>query len=288
MRSSTSTIQANPALAAVIADIQQRVLAWPQCHGGTELGCIATGWGEIDDQLGGGLVRGCVHEWLGLDAGLARASLEHWLPPLGVVMHLARQALTRPGVLVWIGRRCWANPAAIARCAIEHTTAGTFSAAEKADRPDRARESPLPRSVFVDPADFSQRVWAIDVALRCRGVSAVIADGSGVGMTESRRFQLAAAGSGVMGLLVRPGWELKTLSASRTRWRVLPAPIDIQHGAFQARWSVELLRCKGMRPADEGARTWLVQTTNEPGAVHLAHEAADRRAEPTPPHRRTA
>jgi hypothetical protein len=50
----------------------------------------------------------------------------------------------------------------------------------------------LDRSVFVDPATPAERVWAIELALRCAGVAAVIADGTALSMAESRRLQLAA------------------------------------------------------------------------------------------------
>ena len=40
-----------------------------------------------------------------------------------------------------------------------------------------------------------------------------VADASGLDMGSSRRLQLAAESGGVLGLLVRPPWEVKELSA---------------------------------------------------------------------------
>ncbi|MEM1186548.1 MAG: hypothetical protein AAGI53_16285 [Planctomycetota bacterium] len=107
--------------------------------------------------------------------------------------------------------------------------------------------------MFVDPASHDERVWATDVASRCPGAAAVIADGAGIAMAESRRLQLAAAAGRTPTLMARPASERGEISAARTRWLVEPTADD----ARAHTWTVELLRCKGRQPND--ARRWTVR-----------------------------
>jgi hypothetical protein len=58
--------------------------------------------------------------------------------------------------------------------------------------------------VVVRPSRDEDEIWAIDQALRCPGVTAVLAWPQRVSTTAMRRWQLAARGSGTVGFLVRP------------------------------------------------------------------------------------
>jgi len=181
------------------------------------------------------------------------------MPALSVLSHIGGRALradSRGRCAVWIGRRVWPYGPALG-----------------------AIGSLLDRSLFVAPNGLPQRVWAIDLALRCLGVGVVIADGSGLGMIETRRLQLAASSAGALCLLARPWPEHKHISAAWTRWRVAPAPSD----DIDPRWSVELLRCKGMRPTTEEARRWSVQRAHETGDVRLVPEVLGGRDQATRP-----
>ncbi len=238
---------------------------------------IPTNWTAIDDALGGGLALGSVHEWFGLHAAVLDGSEKEggqvggqeggWLPPLTVLLHLAHRAAAageRAGLVVWIGERCHPSPPSMPRDLLE-------------------------RSVFVSCGTRDERVWAIDLSLRCAGVCAVVADGSGLSMADSRRCQLAAAageaGGGALALLARPSRERAQLSAARTRWLVWPAPFDGRGPG----WSVQLLRCKGVRPTPEDARHWVVRHDHATGDVHLVPEsAAGGGAEGEPPRRGAA
>jgi len=220
---------------------------------------LVLGWGRADAATGGGLRRGAVHEWFsgGADPGGGR----WWGPPLGVLIHAAGRAVGgeeggRWGE--WVGRRVWPHA--------------------------RAIRDPLlvARSLFVAPGGDAERLWAIDLALRCAGVAAVIADGTGLDMGGSRRLQLAAGAGGGVCLLARPWCERREVSAAWTRWRVEPARSE----ESDPRWSVELLRCKGVRPASEGARRWVVRREHETGDVRVVPDAGDRPGEAAGPARR--
>jgi protein ImuA len=77
-------------------------------------------------------------------------------------------------------------------------------------------------------------------------------------MTSSRRLQLAAEGSGTIGLAIRR-WrrpaevaDFGHPTASITRWRVsaLPAtPLPVP-GVGRPRWQLELIRCRAGESAD--------------------------------------
>jgi protein ImuA len=77
-------------------------------------------------------------------------------------------------------------------------------------------------------------------------------------MTASRRLQLAAEGSGTIGIAIRR-WrrpaeaaDFGQPTASVTRWRVsaLPAtPLPVP-GVGRARWQLELIRCRAGESAD--------------------------------------
>lgn len=222
---------------------------------------VPLAWQGVDEAIGGGLALGAVHEWLGLDEPEATS----WLPPITLLHHVLKRVLMPrdastegqrglpTGLLVWIGERCRPYPPATARWL------GAAAAS---------------RCVFVRAASVDERVWAMDLALRSEAVTAVIADAHGVRMPESRRLQLAAAGTRESGtrpiaLLVRPAQEQSELSAARTRWLVSPRVSE------SVSWTLELLRCKGVRPIGEEARRWAVQMNHEAGDVRVVAAARD-------------
>jgi protein ImuA len=103
----------------------------------------------------------------------------------------------------------------------------------------------------------------------------VVAEVARLSMTASRRLQLAAEGSGVIGLAPRR-WlrrdqaaEFEQPTASTTRWRVsaLPCtPLPVP-GVGRARWRLELLRCRGGESA-----TFEVEASDAKGRLALPTE----------------
>ena len=71
---------------------------------------------------------------------------------------------------------------------------------------------------------------------------------------------------GATGFLLRPPWERPVISASETRWAVLPeAPSRADER--RARWRLELLRCKGASLSAQGS--WVVELSSEVGREAL-------------------
>lgn len=237
-----------------------------------------TGWANVDATLDGGLHRGALHEWLGLARPIValgktpcstrngrQTTRQAWTPPLSIVAHLAWQVLesdSAPRWTVWIGRRCFPYPKVLVRVGEN----------------DRRL---LERSLFVSAHDPSDCLWAIDLALRSPAVGVVIADGCGFTMAATRRVQLLAKRFGTCALLVRPPWEQDELSAAQTRWLVQPElhVAGLRAANVNPRWSVKLLRCKGL-PQGLGPDTWALEWDRAKGTVGVSTPMVGQAGDP--------
>ncbi|MEM8494419.1 MAG: hypothetical protein AAF663_03420 [Planctomycetota bacterium] len=133
----------------------------------------------------------------------------------------------------------------------------------------------LERSVFLDPSP-NDRLWTLDLVLRCEGASAVVADGSGLDMNATRRLQLAAeAGRAWVGL-ARPSTELAIPSAAAFRWKVRPDSAG--DGTPHPRWAVTLRRCKDVGAGGTEAEHWNLEWRSDAGVVPLPAAVVDRPA----------
>lgn len=205
-----------------------------------------------DEGSGPGIPLGTVQEWFGPDTS------QGWTPPVLILMHLARRAARDGGHVAWIGRRTWPYLHPLG------ARGGTL----------------LERSILLDPPTPAARDSAAELALRCPAVAAVVTDGTRMGMAASRRLQLAAAGGKAVALLARPAGELGELSAASGRWTVRHAP------GQGPRWTIELLRCKGVRPLSEVPRLFTVEWDHAQGALaavpYLEHRSMHEKAGPAP------
>ncbi len=121
-------------------------------------------------------------------------------------------------------------------------------------------------------------LWAMEEGLRTPGLAAVIGQPASLDLTASRRLQLAAEGSGTIGIVLTCA-ETASPTASVTRWRVEAAPSGQGFGAdrrdfglARARWRVTLTRCRGAVPGrgEDGFGSWLVEEGG--GAPALARD----------------
>jgi protein ImuA len=135
------------------------------------------------------------------------------------------------------------------------------------------------RVIYVEAGDDKTVLSCFEEALRHSKLGAVIAEVSRLSMTASRRLQLAAEGSGVIGLTLRrrrrqvEAAEFRQPTAATTRWRVsaLPStPLPVP-GVGRTRWRLELLRCRGGESAE-----FEVEACNAQGRLALPAELAYR------------
>ena len=242
------------ALRARVARIERR----GPLHAGV---CLPFGLPAIDRHLpGGGLAAGALHVVTGDAHGLEHATAATLL----VAGLLARGH----GAVFW---------------ALEHRDLFAPGLAAVGLHPDRVIFAEAGRAVPL----------AMEEALHHAGLAAVVGEVRGLGLTASRRLQLAAEGSGVPVFALRRSRNasdpaLTEPNAAVTRWRVaaLPSPPAFAHaphvpGLARARWRLDLLRCRGGATA-----TWIVEACDAQGHLALAADSGNRQA--AAPSRRAA
>ncbi|WP_259065698.1 ImuA family protein [Mucilaginibacter sp. X4EP1] len=107
------------------------------------------------------------------------------------------------------------------------------------------------RLIFIDVQREKDILWVMEEALKCKGLSAVIAEVRNISFAQSRRLQLAVESSKVTGFLLRN--DLRRLSSTTcvARWQIshLPSePEDELPGVGFPRWQVDLLRVRNGNP----------------------------------------
>jgi protein ImuA len=92
-------------------------------------------------------------------------------------------------------------------------------------------------------------LWAIEEALACGGLSAVVGELRAADFTASRRLQLAAEAGGVTCLLLGET-DRGGAATALSRWQVTSMPsLPDGSGVGWPCWRVELSRCRNGRPA---------------------------------------
>ncbi len=165
---------------------------------------------------------GAMHELLS-DGHEGAAAGSAWLAVL-----LGRM-MTREGACVWIGSNPNIYPPALKAYGVE---------------PERV--------VFVNVRKEKEALWAVEEALKCEGLAAVVGEIRDVSFLASRRFQLAVEQSRVTGFLLRDRPRNRQPIATVARWQITPMAGGLaaptMPGVGFARWNVELLRMRGGQP----------------------------------------
>ncbi|WP_408021698.1 ImuA family protein [Siccirubricoccus phaeus] len=218
------------------------------------LAVVPFGVPGIDAALpGGGIARGALHEAAG-----SGPDTEHG----ATAALLAASVLARAaGPVLWVST---------------HFDLFAPALAEVGLGPERVLHVEAGREVLA----------AVEEGLRHPGLAGVVGEVPGrLGLTASRRLQLAAEATGAIAFALRrsprhddPG--LAEPSAAVTRWRVaslpsappLPWSPDTP-GLGRARWRLELLRARGGEPC-----SWIVECPDAQGRLALAADLADRPA----------
>ena len=186
------------------------------------------GIAEMDSRLpGGGLARGALHEVAGGGNGAVDGA--------AAALFSAGIAARTSGKVLW----CITRPDLFAPALAQ---AGLSS----------------DRVVYLEAGDDKTVLACMEEGLRHGGLGAVVAEVARLTMTASRRLQLAAEGTGTIGIALRR-WRRHTEAAdfgqptaAMTRWRIsmLPSePLPVP-GIGRHRWLVELIRARAGDSAD--------------------------------------
>src|SRR6201996_2927272 len=214
-------------------------------------GVLPFGVSEIDDRLpGGGLALGALHEV----AGGGNGALDGAAAALFAAGILAR---THGPILWCLSRRDLFAPA-LAQVGLD---------------PDRV--------IYAEAGSDKAILACFEEGLRHGGLGGVVAEVAKLGMTPSRRLQLAAEASGTIGIAIRR-WRRQAEAADfgqptahPTRWRVtaLPAsPLPVPGGG-RPRWLGEVVRARAGECAD-----FEVEACDEEGRIAVPAKLVHRPA----------
>jgi protein ImuA len=116
------------------------------------------------------------------------------------------------------------------------------------------------RCIFIDLKKEKDVLWAMDEALKCGALSAVVGEMNDIDFTASRRLQLAVERSQVTGFILRRNVRKLNTTACISRWKISQLPsisVDDLPGIGFPQWKVELLRIRNGKPG-----TWNIQWAN--------------------------
>ena len=107
------------------------------------------------------------------------------------------------------------------------------------------------RVIFVDLQREKDVLWAMEEALKCEGIAAVIAELRDITFAQSRRLQLAVENSKVTGFLLRNDPRKVGTTTCVARWQITPLPSELEEGLPGVgfpRWQVALLKVRNGNP----------------------------------------
>jgi hypothetical protein len=205
---------------ALVEQLHTLLIGTESAHEQEKAERISTGCPALDQRLPwGGLRRGSLVEWLCEEPGCGAGAF---------ALSAAREAQRDGGAILVVDR------------------SGTFYPPAAA-----ARRLDLNSLVVVHPANERDEQWALDQALRCEHVAAVLAWPRRLNDHAFRRLQLAAEISGAMGLLLRPAsaqrepsWAdvrmMVTPRASRTGWLLGLRLLYCRRRFGQDEWEIDV------------------------------------------------
>jgi protein ImuA len=170
---------------------------------------------------------GAIHEFI-------CTAIEDTAATAGFISGLLSTLMRTNGALLWIGTSRLLFPPALRSFNIE---------------PDRI--------IFIDLHKERDVVWAMEEALKCVGLAAVVAELQELSFTTSRRLQLAVEQSRVTGFIIRRNPRNTGTTACVTRWEIKSLPSTIEDempGVGFPRWNVQLLKIRNGKPG-----TWEVE-----------------------------
>ncbi len=162
---------------------------------------------------------GVIHEFVA-------AKQEDIAATSGFIAGILPSLMTDRGITIWIGATRTIFPPALQSFGIA---------------PDKI--------IFIDLQKEKEILWAMEEALKCDGLAAVIGEVKDLSFTASRRLQLAVEQSHVTGFVLRLNPKNLNTNACFTRWKITSLPSG-NHlpGVNFPRWNAELLKVRNGKP----------------------------------------
>jgi len=184
---------------------------------------------------------GAVHEFIGENA-------EQMSATGGFISCLMASLMKDQGACIWISASRTIFPPALKSFGIE---------------PDRI--------LFIDLKKEKDVCWAMEEALKCAGLAAVVGEIREIDFTASRRLQLAVEQSRVTGFILRQDPRKLNTTACVSRWKIKSIPSeweDDMPGLGFPRWNIELLKIRNGKPG-----SWQLEWSH--GAFHPVSPALE-------------
>ncbi|MBS1512432.1 MAG: Error-prone repair protein ImuA [Bacteroidetes bacterium] len=164
---------------------------------------------------------GAIHEFIYNNPNEAAATT-------GFVSVIMAAMMQSNGIAVWICAKRTIFPPALKQFGIE---------------PDKI--------IFIELKKEIQMLWALEEALKCEGLCAVIGEINALSFNHSRRLQLAVEQSKVTGFILRNQIQHLNTTACVARWRISSLKSDIKNnfpGVGFPKWNIELLKVRNGKP----------------------------------------
>lgn len=106
------------------------------------------------------------------------------------------------------------------------------------------------RIIFIDLKKEKDVSWAMEEALKCNALAAVVGEMCEIDFTSSRRLQLAVEHSQVTGFVLRNNFRQLNTTACISRWKIAPLRSELSDlpGIGFPKWKIELLRIRNGKP----------------------------------------
>lgn len=184
-----------------------------------------------------------VHEFISTNPETAAATT-------GFIAGLLGKLMDESGICIWIGIKPIVFPAALK----------IFGIAPH-------------QVIFLDLKNEKDVIWAMEEALKCESLAAVVGELREVSFTESRRLQLAVEQSRITGFLHRSNPRAVNTLACVSRWQITPIPSRLEEGmpgVGHPCWHVELEKIRNGEPGQ-----WDIEWVNG-GFTYLKNHVEDQ------------
>ncbi|NLR58141.1 Error-prone repair protein ImuA [Chitinophaga polysaccharea] len=208
--------------ADIIAQLQKDILLLQGHQPTLNNAAVDVGLGPLREAFPGGIFpTGHIHELISMGAEEAAATSGFLSGILGCLMQDG-------GICIWISTNRMIFPPALQHFGIV---------------PDQV--------VFVDVSRDKDALWAMEEALKCNGLAAVVGELKEISFTASRRLQLAVEQSKVTGFVHRHQPRQLTSTTCVARWQITPLVSEQEErmpGPGFPSWQVALLKMRSGKP----------------------------------------